>query len=161
MMQIRSVASMMAAVMVAAACSPAPAPAGGEPEPGPPAASAQQGSLAGTAWTLIELRGRSLEPPPQRGAPTLRFDASEDRVGGFAGCNSYFSTYNVEGSRLTFDEIGATRMACTDDQSMPLEQEYLETLRSVTTWQRSGSTLTLSSASGVVARFRLGASETR
>jgi len=156
-MRIFSIFLAIGAALLAVACAPAPSPAG---ESAQPAGSAGAGSLTGTAWTLVELGGRSIEPPPARGAPTLRFDEA-DRVSGFAGCNSYFGSYQLQGAQLRFGEIGSTRMACTDDSSMTLEQQYLAALGTVTRWERSGSTLTLSSDQGTVARFRLGAANPR
>jgi len=161
-MRIYSIFLTIGAALLTVACAPAPSPAGDPGRTGGSAGtgSAEAGSLAGTAWTLVDLGGRSLEPPPARGAPTLRFDAT-DRLGGFAGCNTFFASYQLQGAQLRFGEIGSTRMACTDDDSMTLEQQYLAALGTVTRWERSGSTLTLSSDQRTVARFRLGAADPR
>jgi heat shock protein HslJ len=51
---------------------------------------------------------------------TIEFQA--DQIGGSAGCNRYFASYQLNGSRLTVGLIGATQMACGDETS---EQERL------------------------------------
>ncbi len=163
MIRICSTTLAIGAMLMAVACTPAPSPAG-EPsqgtQPSQPAGSAQTGPLARTSWTLVELGGRSLVPPPSRGAPTLLFD-QDNRVNGFAGCNSYFASYHVEGMQIHFGEVGATRMACPGDDAMMLEQQYMEALRTVNRYERSGSTLTLFADQRTVARFRLGANNAR
>ncbi len=160
MIRICSTTLAIGAVLMTVACTPAPSPAGEPSQPSQPAGSAQAGSLARTSWTLVELGGRSLVPPPSRGAPTLLFEGT-DRVTGFAGCNSYVASYQQEGTQLRFGEVGSTRMACPGDDAMMLEQQYTEALRTVTRWERSGSTLTLFADQRTVARFRLGANNPR
>jgi len=151
---MRMYSIVLGAAMLAVACAPAPSPAG---EPSQPSqgtvTAAGAGPLAGTSWTLMELNGRAVTSTR---VPTLLFDQA-DRISGFAGCNSYFATYHVQGAQLHVAEIGSTRMACTDERSTATEQQYLEALRTVTRWDRSGPTLTLSSDQRMVARFRLGA----
>jgi len=153
---MRMYSIVLGAAMLAAACSPAPSPAG-EPSSQPTQSTETAGAnpLAGTAWTLVELNGRAVSATR---VPTLRFEQG-DRLNGFAGCNTYFATYQVQGSQLQVADIGSTRMACTDERSTATEQQYLEALRTVSRWDRSGPTLTLSSDQRMVARFRLGAAD--
>lgn len=78
------------------------------------AASGSSQELTGGIWLLTELNG---EAPFPGTTLTAEFD-HDDRVGGSSGCNSYNTTYTVDGDRLTFGEQAAsTMMACTDSRS--------------------------------------------
>lgn len=46
------------------------------------------------------------------GLPTLEFKTAESSLGGNAGCNSYGSTYEINGDNITVGNIVSTRMAC-------------------------------------------------
>jgi heat shock protein HslJ len=57
--------------------------------------------------------------------PTLNF-LDDGKVNGFAGCNTYFGNYDIDGRTITFAAIGATRMHC--EAAMELEQAFLKLL---------------------------------
>ena len=61
---------------------------------------------------------------------TAEFVSSEGTVKGSAGCNSYFGSYQVEGSKLSIPgPIGATEMYCMEPEGiMEQEQQYLTAL---------------------------------
>jgi copper homeostasis protein (lipoprotein) len=70
--------------------------------------------LKGTRWVLDEIMG---QPVVQRGegerAPWFILSADENRIHGFGGCNTFNGSYALqEGGRITFPQIGATKMAC-------------------------------------------------
>lgn len=51
------------------------------------------------------------------------------------GCNDYFTSYMIEGDRITIaPEIGSTRMACLSDELAEQSQWYFEALAAATTW---------------------------
>jgi heat shock protein HslJ len=62
---------------------------------------------------------------------TAEFVSSEGTVKGSAGCNSYFGSYEIEGSQLLIPgPIGATEMYCAEPEGvMDQEQEYLAALQ--------------------------------
>ena len=62
---------------------------------------------------------------------TAFFDSADGQVKGSAGCNSYFGSYEVEGSQLSIPgPIGATEMYCAEPEGvMDQEQEYLAVLQ--------------------------------
>lgn len=65
---------------------------------------------------------------------TAEFDADGD-LSGFDGCNRYFTSYEVEGDRITIsDAIGSTRMACPSDELAEQAQQYVDALLAATTW---------------------------
>jgi len=66
---------------------------------------------------------------------TVRFDSTESKVGGSAGCNSYFGGYEADEKEITIDEpIGQTAMACPEP-TMEQEQEYLATLANAESYE--------------------------
>ena len=72
---------------------------------------------------------------------TLQFD-EELRIYGASACNRYFATYYLDGPRLHFEHIAATRMMCPEP-AMALESDYFAALEQVETYQLSIDRLTL------------------
>jgi copper homeostasis protein (lipoprotein) len=108
--------------------------------------------VAASEWVLVALGANQV---PTEGRPiTLRFDSVTMRASGFAPCNQFSATYTIARDSLSFGPVISTKMACMDNDRNQLEQKYLATLRSVTTYQVSDSTLTLGSAATALARFR-------
>jgi copper homeostasis protein (lipoprotein) len=71
--------------------------------------------LKGTRWVLDEIMG---QPVVQRGderAPWFILSGDENRIHGFGGCNTFNGSYTLqEGGRISFSQMGATKMACPD-----------------------------------------------
>lgn len=93
-------------------------------------------------WKLIEIEGQAVEA--SEGwikEPHLLLQNKENQMTGNGGCNSFFSTYQLNPNQgLEFSQIGITEMACLD---MALEQQFTETLRLVETYSIHNDTLTL------------------
>ncbi|WP_420629039.1 META domain-containing protein [Candidatus Leptofilum sp.] len=70
---------------------------------------------------------------------TLNFE--DGRIGGSAGCNSYFAEFTQADNMLSFGVIGATRMACIE--GMEQEAAYLAALESVSSYSVADDQLTL------------------
>ena len=51
---------------------------------------------------------------------------------GFAGCNNYFSTYNLSGNNLSFGNTGSTRKLCPD---MTVENAFLNLLPQIARYE--------------------------
>ena len=71
----------------------------------------------------------------------------ELRVHGKSACNRYFATYHIDGPRLHFQSVGATRMMCREP-AMALERDYFAALEHVETYQLNADRLTLYSDQG-------------
>jgi heat shock protein HslJ len=72
----------------------------------------------------------------------------EGRVGGSAGCNRYFTTYQIDENHLSFDsKIGATMMACPE-QVMTQESTFLNLLSQTSTYKVKDNQLTFFDDSG-------------
>ncbi|MEJ2514954.1 MAG: YbaY family lipoprotein [Gammaproteobacteria bacterium] len=117
-------------------------------------ASAPAGSpgLASTRWELVELAGAA--PPdsdPERPA-YLVFDAAQDRVRGYSGCNAFNGSFSSQGQSLAFSGVAATMMACVS--GMALERKFLDMLETVSAYRIDGEILTLYAGDTPVARFR-------
>lgn len=61
--------------------------------------------------------------------PTIQFDAKENKLSGFAGCNNFFGSYDPENNQLDFSKMGLTRKMCPD---MSIENDFINNMKSVT-----------------------------
>jgi heat shock protein HslJ len=111
-------------------------------------ASASSVPLVSTSWRLTQLGDETVDNPPGERAISLQLQPQNLRVVGFAGCNRMFGGYLLNGETLKFGQMGATKMACVDEQRMQLEQRYFEVLAQVAQWRITGSTLELRDAAG-------------
>ena len=94
-------------------------------------------------WKLVEIGPLgTLRPIPPEFTITLQFDR-ELRAHGASACNRYFAAYHVDGPRLRFQQIGATRMMCPGP-AMALEGDYFAALEQVETYQLQEDQLMLS-----------------
>lgn len=65
-------------------------------------------------WILIELEGQKI-PHGKDQEIYFTLNSNENRVQGFAGCNTFMGSYNLEDhNRIQFSKIASTRMACYD-----------------------------------------------
>jgi heat shock protein HslJ len=128
--RVLTIAVILGAVLLAA-CSPS-APGGA--------------SLEGTQWVLVLVDGA---PPLSGTTPSADFTA--DQISGSTGCNSYFGSYEVSGSDITFGPLGMTEMYCMDPEGiMDQEVAILEALASVASYRLSGTRLEMLDGAGSV-----------
>ena len=80
----------------------------------------------GTFWKLEKLDGKDYSDFTIDGKEIgFSLEKENNRISGFAGCNSFFGTYDLEpGNRIHFSAIGSTRMACPNSNFN--ETEFLE-----------------------------------
>ncbi|HLF61640.1 MAG TPA: META domain-containing protein [Acidimicrobiia bacterium] len=96
----------------------------------------------GTAWVLESGTLDGAAVPIVDGSPiTLTFE--EDAIAGTAACNSYFGSYTISGSEISFSGIGSTMMACSPDEVMESESKYLQALALVDAFTATEDSLTL------------------
>lgn len=108
-------------------------------------------NIADREWVLVALGDRTAPFGPEVEPPTLKLTPADFRATGFGGCNRYFATYSLSGNSLKFESPGATKMFCAASDS--LERAFLGMLPEVTTYQVSDTVLTLTTKTGLVARF--------
>jgi len=104
-----------------------------EPGASDPTASAwvlESGTLDGAAIPIVE------DHPI-----TLTFD--ETGIGGTAACNSYFGSYTISGSEMSFSDLGQTMMACEPAEVMDSETNYLAAMALVDSFTATDDSLTL------------------
>ena len=106
--------------------------------------SGRDADLNGTTWQLESFAGNQLL---ESTAFTAEFEDTQIR--GDAGCNQYFGTYQVEGNQVTITDLGWTEMACLDPEGlMEQEQQILNLLGEVQSFQRENGTLQMTTAGG-------------
>jgi copper homeostasis protein (lipoprotein) len=111
--------------------------------------------ITGKKWKLVELKGKPVENTSGNGKEYfISLQQEESRVSGYAGCNSFFGSFELkEGNRVTFSKIGSTMMACPN---MATEQELFKVLETVDNYTTDGKTLQLNKARmAPLARFEL------
>ena len=116
----------------------------------PPGAGA--GGIEGLQWFLTAVGGSTVSPMAEDRQPHILLDPAENQVRGFAGCNNFFGSYELDGSSLTFGPIGATRMACPDLET-GLETSVFEALGNTRKWKKADGALLLLNGDAVLARF--------
>ena len=79
-------------------------------------------------WKVIKMKG--LEK--LNTSPTMVFQEKDSKLGGFAGCNNYFSTYTLTGNNISFGNTGTTRKMCPD---MSSEDTFLNLLTMVARYE--------------------------
>jgi len=109
--------------------------------------------LVETYWKLTELMGKRVAPPAQgKKEVHIIIKKQDDRIQGFAGCNSIMGSYELkEGNFITFKQVASTRMACDD---MTIENQFKEILGRVDNYSILGDKLSLNKAKmSPLARF--------
>lgn len=116
-----------------------------------PAASnemAESQNLEGVEWQLVSLRDQDGKMIDVLVDAPITIIFADGRAAGSAGCNRYFTDYEVDGDHLKLDDkIGATMMACPEPV-MKQEQSYLSLLPQTATFAIDAGKLTLSDAEG-------------
>lgn len=75
---------------------------------------------------------------------TIDFDSKTKKVSGFAGCNRFFGTYSIDGSNISFSELGATRMMCEDEVNV-IENKFFQMMAKINSYELSNGKLSLKS----------------
>jgi heat shock protein HslJ len=96
-------------------------------------------TLAGTAWQLTMLGS---DPALEAVSVMLQFDTANG-VTGSGGCNSYSSTYTVNGGAIAFADVVSTKMACVDEAAMGQESAFFAALATATEYGLDGDQLTI------------------
>jgi heat shock protein HslJ len=103
-------------------------------EAGNAASGADAAGIEGIQWYLTEVGGSPVSPMADDKQPHILLDPEEKQATGFAGCNNFFGSYELDGSSLTFGPMGATRMACPDLET-GLETSVFKALESTLKWK--------------------------
>lgn len=105
-------------------------------------------TLVGSSWSLVSWGDPAAPTPVVDGSTvTLSFDEN-DRAGGNAGCNTYGTTYAINGDQISFSLAISTMMACADEALMAQETAYLAALATASSFQLSADQLVITLADG-------------
>lgn len=81
-------------------------------------------------WVMQEMTGVELKKENlSKGLPVFEFYLNDMRFSGHAGCNQLAGKIEIEGNKMTFGEIIATKMACPN---MEVEQAVISALNNNT-----------------------------
>ena len=97
--------------------------------------------LEGTQWKLARMEAipaKAVAAEPD--FFTLEFNAADTMVAGRTNCNRFFGKYELKGQKLSFGNLGMTRMACPD---MQYEDAFVKMLDEVDRFEIKGAELTL------------------
>ena len=108
--------------------------------------------LENTYWKLTELYGNTIQfTSSGQGEPHLMLRPPERQMSGFTGCNGFFGLYRADGRRLSFEDTGATMMACPLNPD--LEKTFFKALQTTEHFKIFGEMLEFYHGRDVVARF--------
>ena len=62
---------------------------------------------------------------------TVILDYSTKKISGNSGCNSYFGNFELSENRITFKNIGKTKMYCIEKEKNEIEQKFISILSHV------------------------------
>lgn len=104
-------------------------------------------SIEGEKWKLVMLNGQAVQTADQSMREAhMTLSASETRVNGNSGCNSFFGTYELKGANsITFSQIGATKMACQGN-AMEIERQLFQAFETTNKFTLRNDTLVLTKA---------------
>lgn len=105
------------------------------------------------SWKLTELNGNAI--PGDRNLssePFLKISVNNMRINGNGSCNNFFGSIEIlEDNKISFSNIGATKMAC---EEMATEKEFFEVLGKAESFSVKGDSLILMQAQmAPLARF--------
>ncbi len=108
--------------------------------------------LQNTYWKLTRLGNDPVIVGEKQREPHLILRSEDHRLSGFGGCNQLLGSYELNGDKLAFGKMAATRMACL--QGADTEKTFLDALMKVQTWKIKGEHLEVFDAGGNrLARF--------
>lgn len=69
--------------------------------------------LANGYWELIRMAEvPSIKTMDGDRKVGMSFNPGENQINGYSGCNSFFGSYVLNGSSISFSQMGSTKMAC-------------------------------------------------
>jgi heat shock protein HslJ len=96
-------------------------------------------SLVGPTWRVTSIKGQ----PVLSGTTITAEFSSEDRVAGSSGCNRYMGSAKAGAGKIAMGPFGATLMACSPENVMAQEAQYLAVLGAATSYNVKGDELRL------------------
>ncbi|MFZ1693830.1 MAG: META domain-containing protein [Flavobacteriales bacterium] len=107
-------------------------------------------SLKEKKWVVETLNGQRPELPDGAETPWLKL--AGDQLQGFGGCNALMGGYTMEGTKLSFSNIGSTKKYCEGIQ--PTENAVKEMLDKVDSFRLDDNQLRLLGGGKELAQLR-------
>lgn len=104
--------------------------------------------LEGTQWQLSGLADGNDAVVHMAIDEAIYFQIEDDMVSGNSGCNSFSGNITLDGDSLSFGELALTKRACTNDDAMTRENEFLAMLAQVSSYQITRQSLSLYDSNG-------------
>jgi heat shock protein HslJ len=113
--------------------------------------SAQAGRIHGIQWTLTYADGRNVT----NSSAYFEIERDQKRFTGNTGCNRMFGNVEINGRRITFSNVGSTKMMCKLPAGSVPERVFLNSLDKAFQFDVSGNALRVYDRSGrTVLRFK-------
>ncbi len=105
--------------------------------------------LGESVWKLTAINQK---PASYGDAAFIKFDEKENKISGKAVCNSIFSDYEMIKQKVTFTEIGSTKMYC--EGKMDDENQIITNLQKTTRYEVKADFLYLYAGEILVLTFK-------
>lgn len=105
-----------------------------------------QAEFSNTYWKLMSIGDNAVETIVGARELFVQFMLEENQVRGFAGCNNFMGSYQVDGNTLQLTPMAGTRKMCPS--GMDQEQAFLQAFTDVVGYQIEGEQLKLQNAAG-------------
>ena len=79
----------------------------------------------------------------------ITFDETSNKVTGFAGCNSFFGSYSIENSSITFSNMASSKKLCPNP-IMNFETQFLKSLNTVDSFSINDNLISFSENDSVL-----------
>lgn len=107
-------------------------------------------------WALIQMDGVEQPESPVR----VKFDLASKKINGFAGCNTFFGSYDLSEGSISFTQMGSTMIGCSDETVNKVEHNFLRLISgSVFKYDVAEQTLNLYQDDRLVLMFGVNNSE--
>ncbi len=114
-------------------------------------AFAQAERISGIQWTLMYANGRAVT----NSRAYLEIDRDQIKFMGNTGCNRMFGTVGVTDKRITFSNVGTTKMMCKLPAGSVPERTFLNSLNKAAKYAQQGNTLHIFDRNGhTLLRFK-------
>jgi heat shock protein HslJ len=102
-------------------------------------------------WALRELNGRKITGNDYtREVPRMELNTKDGKILGNTGCNNFFGSLLTRGDKITFSDLGSTKMFCQKS----VETEFFKTLGDAERFEIKDLHLLLYNESTLIARFQ-------
>ncbi len=104
--------------------------------------------LNGTSWTLTDYVSNGSSLHILDGTTITMLFSDEGRITGSAGCNHYFASYEMSGTKIAIGQAGSTEMYCMGTGVMEQESTYLSLLHEAVSLTAGNTTLSFADSKG-------------